>query len=109
MKEFAMTVIKYLQSNGKTFEVDVPIGSSVMQGAVDNMIEGIAAECGGACSCATCEVYVDEAWISIVGEACDIEKDMLEASGAWRPNSRLSCQIEITPELDGMLVTIPAA
>lgn len=104
-----MPVINYLQSNGKTIEVDVPVGSSVMQGAVDNMIKGIAAECGGACSCATCEVYVDEAWMDIVGEACDIEKDMLEASGAWRPNSRLSCQIEITPELDGMVVTIPAA
>ncbi|HXM33839.1 MAG TPA: 2Fe-2S iron-sulfur cluster-binding protein [Pyrinomonadaceae bacterium] len=104
-----MPVINYLQFNGKTFEVDVPVGSSVMQGAVDNMIEGIAAECGGACSCATCEVYVDEAWMPVVGEACDIEKDMLAAFSAWRTNSRLSCQIEVTPDMNGLVVTIPAA
>jgi 2Fe-2S ferredoxin len=104
-----MPMIKYLQSNGNTYEVDVPVGSSVMQGAVDNMIDGIAAECGGACSCATCEVYVDEAWMGVVGEACDIEKDMLVASSAWRANSRLSCQIEVTAELNGLVVTIPAA
>ena len=103
-----MPVIKYFQSNGQRFEVDVPIGSSVMQGAVDNMIEGIAAECGGACSCATCQVYVDEAWMEIVGEACDIERDMLSGTGEVRSNSRLSCQIEITPELDGLVVAIPA-
>lgn len=104
-----MPVINYLQSNGQSFKVDVHLGSSVMQGAVDNMIEGLAAECGGACSCATCEVYVDEAWIGVVGEACDIEKDMLGASSAWRTNRRLSCQIEVTPDLNGLVVTIPAA
>lgn len=103
-----MPVIKYVQSNGQVIEADVPLGSSVMQGAVDHMVEGLAAECGGACSCATCEVYVDQAWMDIVGEACDIEKDMLTASSALRANSRLSCQIEITPELDGLVVAIPA-
>lgn len=103
-----MPVIKYVQSNGQVVEADVPLGSSVMQGAVDHMVEGLAAECGGACSCATCEVHVDEAWMEIVGEACDIEKDMLAASNALRSNSRLSCQIEITPELDGLVVAIPA-
>lgn len=102
-----MPVIKYVQSNGQVIEADVPLGSSVMQGAVDHMVEGLAAECGGACSCATCEVYVDDAWIELVGEACDIEKDMLTASSALRGNSRLSCQIEITPELDGLVVAIP--
>lgn len=103
-----MPVIKYVQSNGQVVEADVPLGSSVMQGAVDHMVEGLAAECGGACSCATCEVHVDQAWMEIVGEACDIEKDMLAASNALRSNSRLSCQIEITPELDGLVVAIPA-
>ncbi|SAL64095.1 Terpredoxin [Caballeronia choica] len=103
-----MPVIKYVQADGRAFEVDVPLGSSVMQGAVDNLIDGIAAECGGACSCATCEVHVDEAWMKIVGEACDIESDMLSASSGLRSNRRLSCQIEITPELDGLVVAIPA-
>ncbi|MDE1180058.1 2Fe-2S iron-sulfur cluster-binding protein [Paraburkholderia sp.] len=103
-----MPVIKYVQSNGEVVEADVPLGSSVMQGAVDNMVEGLAAECGGACSCATCEVHVDQAWMDIVGEACDMEKDMLAASSSMRNNSRLSCQIEITPELDGLVVAIPA-
>jgi ferredoxin, 2Fe-2S len=103
-----MPVIKYVQTNGQVVEADVPLGSSVMQGAVDHMVEGLAAECGGACSCATCEVHVDQAWMDIVGEACDIEKDMLAASSALRSNSRLSCQIEITPELDGLVVAIPA-
>ncbi len=103
-----MPVIKYVQSNGRIIEADVPLGSSVMQGAVDHMVEGLAAECGGACSCATCEVHVDQAWMEVVGEACDIEKDMLAASSALRSNSRLSCQIEVTPELDGLVVAIPA-
>ncbi|WP_025596521.1 2Fe-2S iron-sulfur cluster-binding protein [Burkholderia sp. WSM2230] len=103
-----MPVIKYVQSNGQIIEADVPLGSSVMQGAVDHMVEGLAAECGGACSCATCEVHVDQAWMEVVGEACDIEKDMLAASSALCSNSRLSCQIEITPELDGLVVAIPA-
>jgi 2Fe-2S ferredoxin len=103
-----MPVIKYVQSNGQVIEADVPLGSSVMQGAVDHMVDGLAAECGGACSCATCEVHVDQAWMEVVGEACDIEKDMLAASSALCSNSRLSCQIEITPELDGLVVAIPA-
>lgn len=102
-----MPIVKYVQSNGQVAEIDVPVGSSVMQGAVDHMIEGVVAECGGACSCATCEVYVDDAWTSVVGEACDIEKEMLSVSGELRSNSRLSCQIEITPELDGLVVAIP--
>ena len=102
-----MPVIKYVQASGEITEVDVPLGSSVMQGAVDNMIVGIVAECGGACSCATCEVHVDDAWMGAVGEACDIEREMLEGIGVPRSNSRLSCQIEITPELDGLVVAIP--
>ncbi len=103
-----MPLIKYVQPNGQTVGFDVPLGSSVMQGAVDNMVEGIVAECGGACSCATCQVYVDPAWMDIVGPACDIEQDMLSAVDEVRSNSRLSCQIEITPELDGLIVCMPA-
>lgn len=102
-----MPVVKYVQVSGEITEVDVPLGSSVMQGAIDNMIAGIVAECGGACSCATCEVHVDDAWMSVVGDASDIEREMLEGLGEPRYNSRLSCQIEITPELDGLVVAIP--
>ena len=102
-----MPIITYIQPNGQAADVDVPLGSSVMQGAVDNMIEGIVAECGGACSCATCHVYVDPAWVDIVGPACDFEQDMLSAAAEVRSNSRLSCQIEITPELSGLIVSMP--
>jgi len=108
MKRCAVPIIRYVQANGQIVEADVPLGSSVMQGAVDHMVEGIVAECGGACSCATCEVLVDESWMSLVGEACDIERDMLEGAGTPRANSRLSCQIEVTPELDGLVVAVPA-
>lgn len=103
-----MPIIKYVQHNGDEHAVEVPLGSSVMQGAMDHMIEGIVAECGGACSCATCQVYVDDAWLPVVGEACEIEREMLEGSANVRSNSRLSCQIEITPELDGLVIGIPA-
>ncbi len=103
-----MPVITYIQHDGKQFPVDVPLGSSVMQGAVDNMIDGVLAECGGSCSCATCLVYVDESWMSRVGEACDMERQMIDATRAMPRNSRLSCQIEVTDELEGLVVRIPA-
>lgn len=103
-----MPTIKYRQITGEVIEVDLLEGTSVMQGAVDNLLEGISAECGGACSCATCQVYVDDAWMGIVGEACSIEKDMLAGCDGVRSNSRLSCQILVTPELNGLLVEIPA-
>lgn len=102
-----MPMIKYVQTDGQEFVVDVPLGSSVMQGAVDNLIDGILAECGGACSCATCLVYVDEPWMGKVGEACDMEKQMIGAYREVPHNGRLSCQIEVTEELDGLTVHIP--
>jgi 2Fe-2S ferredoxin len=103
-----MPTINYIKPDGECVPVDVPLGSSIMQGAVDNMIEGILAECGGACSCATCEVHVDATWLDRVGVAEDLELHMLEASAAMRPNRRLSCQIEVTDDLDGLVVSIPA-
>lgn len=102
-----MPVINYRQITGEVIEVDLPEGTSVMQGAVDNMFEGLSAECGGACSCATCQVYVDDAWMSIVGEACSVEKEMLAGCDGVRSNSRLSCQILVTQELNGLIVEIP--
>lgn len=104
-----MPTINYKLPDGTQTVVDVPLGSSVMQGAVDNLIQGILAECGGACSCATCRVDVESAWMERVGEACDMEREMMDAGGQAGPNSRLSCQIEITPELEGLVVCIPEA
>lgn len=103
-----MPMVKYIQHDGKELVADVPLGSTVMQGGIDNLIVGIEARCGGACSCATCHVYVDEAWFARVGEAVDEESAMLAGVLDVQPNSRLACQIEITPELDGLVVRVPA-
>jgi 2Fe-2S ferredoxin len=104
-----MPMIRYMQADGRAIDADVPLGSSVMQGAVDHFVEGISAECGGACSCATCEVSVDAAWLEAVGEACDIERDMLCAAGTAPGTRRLACQIEVTEALDGLVVAVPLA
>jgi len=104
-----MPIIHYVEANGGEYEVDVPVGNTVMQGAVDNMIDGILAECGGVCSCATCHCYVDEAWYDKVGEPEGAEKMMLEMVVAPEPTSRLSCQIKVTDELDGLVVRLPAS
>ena len=73
-----MPLIKYVEADGREYEAEVAVGGTVMQGAVDNMIDGILAECGGACSCATCHCYVDDAWVAVAGPATAVEKDMLE-------------------------------
>ena len=102
-----LPLIKYIEHGGAEHEIEVEIGSTVMQGAVDNMLEGILAECGGACSCATCHCYVDEAWIERVGKADSVEQGMLECAIEPQENSRLSCQIEVTGELEGLIVHLP--
>jgi len=102
-----MPVINYISADGAINEIEVASGSSVMQGAVDNMIDGIVAECGGSCSCATCHCYVDDAWIEKVPVPSEMEKDMLECVLEPQPNSRLSCQIEVTDDLDGLVVRLP--
>ena len=104
-----MPMIRYIEADGAEYEAEVPVGSTVMQGAVDNMIDGILAECGGCCSCATCHCYVDEAWFDKVGEAEGNEKAMLEMAVDPQLTSRLSCQIEVTEELDGLVVRLPEA
>ena len=104
-----MPKIKYVQHDGKVHEVDVPAGWSVMEGAVKNMIPGIDADCGGACACATCHVYVDPAWADKVGAKSDMEETMLDFAPVTSPNSRLSCQIRVTPELDGLVLRIPVS
>ncbi len=102
-----MPLIKYIDHNGNEFKADVASGETVMQGAVDNMIDGILAECGGACACATCHCYVDDAWTEKAGSAEDMEKDMLEAVVDPKPSSRLSCQMTVTDEMDGLVVHLP--
>jgi 2Fe-2S ferredoxin len=102
-----MPVITYISADGAINDIEVESGSSVMQGAVDNMIDGIVAECGGSCSCATCHCYVDAAWQDKVPAASEMEKDMLECVLEPEPNSRLSCQINVTDDLDGLVVRLP--
>lgn len=102
-----MPVINYIEANGDKREVEVAVGDSVMQGAVDNMIDSILAECGGACACATCHCYVDEAWVGKIPAAEDAEKDLLDAVVDPKDNSRLSCQIVVTEEMDGLTVHLP--
>jgi 2Fe-2S ferredoxin len=99
--------ITYIEFDGTPHEVDVPSGFSVMEGAVNNNIPGIEAECGGACSCATCHVYVDPAWFEATGTAKHLEQDMLECALDLQETSRLSCQIEVSDELDGLVVRMP--
>ncbi|MGI9233724.1 MAG: 2Fe-2S iron-sulfur cluster-binding protein [Woeseiaceae bacterium] len=102
-----MTRIVYVDHAGEETEVDAENGLSVMEAAINNDIEGIVAECGGACACATCHVYVDESFRKLTGEPDDMEQAMLDFTDNVRDNSRLSCQIEINDELDGLRVTTP--
>jgi ferredoxin, 2Fe-2S len=101
--------VTYVEFSGDTHVIDIPEGENVMRGALYNNIEGIAGECGGACSCATCHCYVDDAWAARVGgPVSDAERDLLEAAASEvRPTSRLSCQIVMTGELDGLVVHLP--
>ncbi|MFC7049892.1 2Fe-2S iron-sulfur cluster-binding protein [Emcibacter nanhaiensis] len=102
-----MPVIKFISPDGDEQDVEVDNGTSIMQAAVDNSIEGIDGECGGTCSCATCHCYVDEAWMGKAGEADPVEQDMLEFVMDHRPNSRLGCQITMNDDLDGIIIRIP--
>lgn len=102
-----MAKIKYIQHNGKEHVVDVKNGLSVMEGAVKNMIPGIDADCGGACACATCHVYVDEAFLAKLDPMQEMEKTMLDFAEKVKSNSRLSCQIKVSDSLDGLAVTMP--
>jgi 2Fe-2S ferredoxin len=102
-----MAKINFVDHSGETRSIDAEIGSTVMEVAIRNAIPGIEAECGGACACATCHVYVDEAWQERVGAPTPMEEDMLDFGYDIKPNSRLSCQIKITDALDGLVVITP--
>ena len=102
-----MPKITYIDSSGTARSVEGEVGATVMETAIKNSVPEIEAECGGACSCSTCHVYVDDAWRAATGEPSPMEEDMLDFAFDVRPNSRLSCQIKITEELDGLTVTTP--
>ena len=102
-----MAKITYIEHDGTRHEVDVPEGLTVMEGAIRNMIPGIDADCGGACACATCHVYVDAAWTEKTGERSSMEESMLDFASEVEASSRLSCQIRVTADLDGLVVRMP--
>jgi 2Fe-2S ferredoxin len=102
-----MVQITYTDATGASRTVEADVGATVMETAIKNGIPGIEAECGGACACSTCHVYVDEAWRQATGEPAPMEEDMLDFAFDVRPNSRLSCQMKVTEALDGLKVTTP--
>ena len=99
-----LTIIAF---DGTEFALDAETGSTVMENAIRNAVPGIEAECGGACACATCHVYVDDAWTEKTGTPDIMEEDMLDFAYETKPTSRLSCQIKMRDELDGLIVRVP--
>jgi 2Fe-2S ferredoxin len=102
-----MAKITNIEHDGTEHVVDVKPGLSVMEGAVKNNIPGIDADCGGACACATCHVFVKEEWLEKTGTRSAMEESMLDFAEGVQDNSRLSCQIKVTDGLDGLVVTMP--
>ena len=96
-----------VETDGNRHEIEASNGSTVMENAIRNSVPGIVAECGGACACATCHVYVDESFAEKVGQPDSMEEDMLDFAYDVRPTSRLSCQIKMTDALDGLIVHVP--
>jgi ferredoxin, 2Fe-2S len=103
-----MVKITYIDSAGTARTVDGEVGSTVMETAINHGVPEIEAECGGACACSTCHVYIDQAWREKVGEPSPMEEDMLDFAFEVRPNSRLSCQIKVRDDLDGLVVSTPS-
>ena len=103
-----MPKVTYIEHNGKEHQIEVENGLSIMEGAVQNGIPGIDADCGGACACATCHVYVKEEWLDKLPSKEDGEEDMLDMAFEPKNNSRLSCQLIVSDELDGLEVNIPS-
>ena len=103
-----MPKITYIDSSGNQKTIDVAIGLSVMEGAIQNNIPGIDADCGGGMACATCHVYVKEEWFNKLPKAEDAEQDMIDMAFEPKKNSRLSCQLIVSDELDGLVVTTPS-
>ena len=102
-----MATITYIEFDGTHHRIDSQPGSTVMQTAIDNGVPGIDADCGGECSCATCHVIVAEEWMEAVGRPHDMEESMLDLNPEREENSRLSCQIEVSAAIDGLVVRLP--
>jgi ferredoxin, 2Fe-2S len=103
-----MVQITYIQPDGQAETFDVPQGESLMQGASMNNVAGVTAECGGACACGTCKIFVDPAWAGRVAKPGPLELSMIEEDDMEMEHLRLSCQIRVTDELDGLVVRVPA-
>ena len=103
-----MAKITYIEHSGKSHTINIDNGLTVMEGAVQNDIPGIDADCGGSMACATCHVYVEEKWLNILPKAEEAEVDMIDMAYEPKKNSRLSCQLIVSDELDGLIVTTPA-
>jgi len=103
-----MTKITYQDNQGNSNTIDVENGLTIMEGAIQNKIPGIDADCGGSMACATCHVYVEEKWLNKIPKAEEAEIDMIDMAYEPKKNSRLSCQLIVTDELDGLKVTTPA-
>lgn len=101
-----MPNVTYIDVDGDRTESEVANGLSVMEGALAGGVSGILAICGGSCACSTCHAYVDDAWIEMVGSANEIEESTLELATDRRPGSRLTCQIVMRPELDGLIIQV---
>jgi 2Fe-2S ferredoxin len=104
-----MPKITYIETSGKEHVIDAPVGQTVMEAAIKHAVPGIEADCGGACACATCHVYVDADWSAKTGEASSMEQSMLDFANDVEDTSRLSCQIKVTDDLDGLVVRLPAS
>ena len=104
-----MPKVTFIQPDGSEQTVQADVGQSVMQVAVNNQIRGVLGDCGGSCSCATCHGYVDEGWSDHVPPAASYEVDMLSCAMDVTDKSRLTCQICMTPELDGLIIRLPAS
>jgi 2Fe-2S ferredoxin len=103
-----MPKITFIEANGAEYVTEAENGTTVMETAIMNGVPGIIAECGGACTCATCHAYVDPDWVDVVGPPSMMEEDMLDFAYEVKPNSRLSCQIKVRDALDGLIMRVPS-
>jgi len=99
--------ITYVEFNGTRHDIEVPVGTSIMQGAVNHLVPGIEGDCGGLCACGTCHVYIPEHFQPLTGKAAELEQGMLQFAFDVREQSRLSCQIIVTSVMEGLVVEMP--